>query len=194
MYTVYLGLGSNLGDRVATLREAVRRLGELGRVVGLSGVYETDPVGYADQPDFLNLVVRLATVLAPEELAVATRSIERDLGRVRTFRNAPRPVDIDLLIVRHGPGSGAAGAPLVVDRPDLVIPHPRMTGRAFVLVPLLELEPGLTAPDTGRPYAEHLAALRRGSEGEETGGDPVAPGGPGVRRVMDGEELVNGSE
>lgn len=182
MPTFYLGLGSNLGDRAGALRRAIERLGELGRVTGVSGVFETDPVGYTEQPDFLNLVVRLETPLGPEALAEATRSIERDLGRVRTFRNAPRPLDIDLLLV--DPGEVGEGIPAtgVVDRPGLRIPHPRMTERAFVLVPLLELAPAAADP-AGRPYAEHLADLGAG-----------AGGGTGVRRVMDGEELMHGGE
>ena len=121
------------------------------------------------------------------ELVESTRSIERDLGRVRTFRNAPRPLDIDLLIcgpewTEEDPGPGGE----TVDRPGLTIPHPRMTQRAFVLVPLLELAPEAADP-SGRPYADHLAALlgRRA----ESGGAPADV--PGVRRVMDRDELMH---
>lgn len=171
--TVYLGLGSNVGDRPGNLSGALARLAELGRLTGLSGVYETDPVGFEDQPPFLNLVARLETALEPVELMETIRTIERDLGRVRMFRNAPRSLDIDILV--HGEGR--------VEREGLRVPHPRMTERAFVLVPLLELEPDLVEPETGRPYADYLFA-ERGASGP---GD----GHRRVQRIMDGEELLH---
>jgi 2-amino-4-hydroxy-6-hydroxymethyldihydropteridine diphosphokinase len=173
----YLGLGSNLGDRVRHLAAAVRAIGELGVVTGVSGVYETDPVGFTDQPAFLNLVVGLDTALEPEALLERIRDIERSEGRRRTFRNAPRTLDIDILLY----GERA------LDRPGLTIPHPRMADRAFVLVPLLELAPGLAEPGTGRVYREHLEALH-GAE------DPAADALPGIRRIMEGEELLHADD
>lgn len=175
--TVFLGLGSNLGDRVEHLAVALRALGDLGEIRGASGVYETAPEGFPDQPPFLNMAVRIETVLEPVELLECTRRIERDRGRVRTFRNAPRTLDIDVLLFGDR----------ILDLDGLAIPHPRMSDRAFVLVPLLELAPGLTDPRTGRPFRESLAELRRAG-GDPEGGDPDPPD---VRRVMDGEELLD---
>lgn len=175
MTGVYLGLGSNVGDRAAHLAAALGRLDDLGRVAAVSGVYETDPVGYADQPSFLNLVAVLDTTLEPDALMERIGAIERKEGRVRSFRNAPRTLDIDILLFGDR----------TLDRPGLTVPHPRMTDRAFVLVPLLELAPALREPRTGRAYREYLDGLK------ETKG-PGERRGPGIRRVMEWEELRNG--
>lgn len=165
----YLGLGSNLGRREAHLGHALRRLGEeAGRLTGVSGVHETDPVGFEDQPAFLNLAARLETSLEPEALLALARSIEAERGRARSFRNAPRTLDVDILL--YGDRR--------IHRPGLTVPHPRMTERAFVLVPLLELAPALVEPGTGTPYRAYLEEL-------ETLGPT-----PGVRRVGPGEELM----
>jgi 2-amino-4-hydroxy-6-hydroxymethyldihydropteridine diphosphokinase len=171
---VYLGLGSNLGARRQHLAHALLRLREIGRVSRMSGVYETDPEGFLDQPLFLNLVVRLGTTLGPRQLLERIRSIEAERSRIRTFRDAPRTLDIDILL--FGDQS--------VEDEGLTVPHPRMTERAFVLVPLLELEPSIIEPGTGRPYADYLADL----ELERTEGDD---GFPRVRRIMDGEDLLS---
>jgi 2-amino-4-hydroxy-6-hydroxymethyldihydropteridine diphosphokinase len=146
MSTAYVGLGANLGDRMATLREAVRRLEGLGEIVAVSSLYETAPVGYRDQPPFLNAAVALETPLTPTELMDALLGIERDLGRVRTFRNAPRTLDLDLLLVDD----------LVLATPELTLPHPRLPERAFVLVPLAEI-----APAAGHPVLRQTAAALR---------------------------------
>jgi 2-amino-4-hydroxy-6-hydroxymethyldihydropteridine diphosphokinase len=140
MTTAYIGLGANLGDRLATLREAVRSLGKLGRITAVSSLYETEPVGYLEQPPFLNAVVALETALAPTELMQALLAIERDMGRTREFKNAPRTLDLDLLLLDD----------LVLDIPGLTLPHPRMHERAFVLVPLAEIAPNLWHPALGR--------------------------------------------
>lgn len=160
----------------------------MGEIRGLSGVYETPPEGYAAQPAFLNLVVHLETVLEPRALLGRTREIERDTGRVRSFRNAPRTLDIDILLYGD----------IVRDMEGLVLPHPRMTRRVFVLAPLVELAPALLDPGTGKPYAECLAELvaRRRTMHREESGERVEPGDVGdlsdlgVRRIMDGEELL----
>lgn len=125
----YLGLGSNLGDRVEQLEEAIRRLSELGRVSGRSSMIETAPWGFTDQPDFLNMAVALDTTLSPRDLLDGVKRIEREMGRVPTFRNGPRVIDIDILL--YGDRS--------VEEPGLVIPHPRMAERDFVMKPLTEL-------------------------------------------------------
>lgn len=149
MGTAFIALGANLGDCLATLREAVRRLGELGTVDAVSSIYETDPVGYADQPAFLNAVVRLHTELGPEPLLAALLRIEADLGRVRAFPNAPRTVDLDLLLFDD----------LVLATPDLTLPHPRLHERAFVLVPLAEIAPDARHPARRRLVADLLREL-----------------------------------
>ena len=140
MVVAYIALGANLGDRLVTLQEAVRRLGQLGTVEAVSSVYETDPFGYGNQPPFLNAVARLRTDLEPKKLLDGLLVIEADLGRVRTFRNAPRTVDLDLLFYDD----------VVLDEPELILPHPRLHERAFVLVPLAEIAPDLVHPRLGR--------------------------------------------
>ena len=145
----YVGLGANLGDREGTIRRAVELLAATPgiEVVAVSALRETDPVGYADQPRFLNGVVALETELAPRALLERLLAVERELGRVRGEgpRFGPRPIDLDLLV--HGCE--------VVDEPGLVVPHPRLAERRFVLEPLHELDPELTLPD-GRRIADLL--------------------------------------
>jgi 2-amino-4-hydroxy-6-hydroxymethyldihydropteridine diphosphokinase len=129
----YLGLGSNLGDRVAHLRGAVAALAATPGIelAGVSPVYETAPVGGPPQDDYLNAVVGIDTVLTPRELLTLARRLEHAAGRVRTEHWGPRTLDVDVLLVGD----------LVVDEPDLVVPHPRMTERAFVIAPLADLDP-----------------------------------------------------
>jgi 2-amino-4-hydroxy-6-hydroxymethyldihydropteridine diphosphokinase len=148
----YVGLGANLGDREATLREAIARLGarEGVAVVAVSSFRETDPVGFADQPRFLNGALALETDLSPAELLEALLAVERSLGRNREGpRYGPRTIDLDLLLY------GAK----VVDEPGLTIPHPRLHERAFALEPLAELDPGLAVPGRG-PIQTLLANLQ----------------------------------
>ncbi len=132
----YLSLGANLGNREETLREAVRRLGDSEgvEIVAVSSVYETEPWGRIDQPRFLNLAVAVETTLSPEALLTLTQSIENALGRVRHERWGARTIDIDVLCFEG------------VERntPELTLPHPYMTERAFVLVPLAEIAPALS--------------------------------------------------
>ena len=134
MARVFLGLGSNLGDRAAFLREAVASLPDL---VATSPVYETDPVGGPDdQGAYLNLVAELATDLAPHALLAVCRSLEQAADRVREVRWGPRTLDVDVLLI----------VGTTVDEPDLQVPHPRMGERRFVLAPLADLAPDLVTP------------------------------------------------
>jgi 2-amino-4-hydroxy-6-hydroxymethyldihydropteridine diphosphokinase len=149
----FVGLGANLGDRLATLRLAVARLGAAagGRVLRCSPVYETAPQGpIREQPPFLNAVCAVATGLPARDLLTRLLEVERSLGRVRDVPQGPRTIDLDLLLY------GAA----VVDEPGLELPHPRLHERAFVLVPLLDLAPDLHHPRTGASLRALCAGLR----------------------------------
>jgi 2-amino-4-hydroxy-6-hydroxymethyldihydropteridine diphosphokinase len=138
----YVGLGANLGDRAATLARALELLG--GRpeieIAAVSSFRETDPVGYLDQPRFLNAAAAIDTSLAPGALLEALLDVERELGRVREGpRFGPRTVDLDLLLMDE----------VTVDEPGLTLPHPRLHERVFALEPLVELEPALVVPGQG---------------------------------------------
>jgi 2-amino-4-hydroxy-6-hydroxymethyldihydropteridine diphosphokinase len=148
MPSVVLALGSNLGDRLAALQRAVDLLAEEGaRVVASSRVFETEPVG-PPQPEYLNAVVRAQTDLEPLELLSACQRVEELLGRVRAERWGPRTIDIDVLLYDDD----------VVDEPELTVPHPRMTERAFVVLPLLDLDPDPVLPDGTRLRDVRLAS------------------------------------
>jgi 2-amino-4-hydroxy-6-hydroxymethyldihydropteridine diphosphokinase len=148
-HTIYLSLGSNLGDREANLWAAIERLAAPDlRVVRTSPVYETEPVEYTHQSWFLNLVVEAETGLFPMQVRARTGKIERALGRVRTVAKGPRTIDIDILLYGQ----------TVVHSATLEIPHPRMSERRFVLAPLADLAPGLRHPVTHRTVREMLDA------------------------------------
>ena len=136
---VYLGLGSNLGDRRRNLAVALQRLEPLVRIDAVSALYETDPVGPQDQPPFYNAVCRGVTGLPPRGLLRHLQEVERELGRRAGERWSARPIDIDLLLYGDA----------VVDEPDLRVPHAELALRAFVLVPLAELAPELRHPELG---------------------------------------------
>lgn len=152
MARAYVGLGANLGDREENVRRALGLLAAHREieVVSVSSLRETDPVGYLEQPRFLNGAVALETSLEPRALLDALLAVERRLGRVRGDgpRFGPRPIDLDLLLYED----------VVLDEPGLVLPHPRLHERSFVLEPLAELEPGLVVPGRG-PVEMLLAAL-----------------------------------
>ncbi|MEW5829037.1 MAG: 2-amino-4-hydroxy-6-hydroxymethyldihydropteridine diphosphokinase [Chloroflexota bacterium] len=146
-HTVYLALGTNLGERLANLRAAVAALSPEVRVVAESPVYETPPWGYADQPAFLNMAVEAETDLGPGALLDHLKRLETELGRVESFRYGPRRIDLDILFYDD----------LVLDTPPLVVPHPRLHERAFVLVPLADLAPELVHPVLKRRVLELLS-------------------------------------
>ena len=152
MTLAYLGLGSNLGDRLAHLRRAVALLEKRGvRVLRSSRVYETDPVGGPSQPDYLNAVVEVETDGAARDLLGVCLSVEEALGRERDERWGPRNIDVDVLTFGDE----------TIDEPDLTVPHPRMHERAFVLIPLLELDPDPQLPGGRRAGDLRLDALGR---------------------------------
>lgn len=150
--TAYIGLGSNRGDREQNLRQAVRMLREAPGVTvrRVAPLYRTAPVGVTDQPEFLNTVVEVTTILSPRELLACLLTIEKLLGRTRGRRWGPRVIDLDLLL--YGTES--------INAPDLVVPHPRLAERAFVAVPLADLAPGLALPG-GISAAALAAELRK---------------------------------
>jgi len=147
--TVYLGLGSNVGNRQDNLDRALDLLSQRLRTGKVSSIYDTEPIGNVNQPRFLNLVCQAYTRLAPRELLTLAKGIELKLGRVLGKSNAPRPIDIDILFYGD----------LVIETPELVIPHPRLTERAFVLVPLDEIAPDLVHPVSGKTVKELMSAV-----------------------------------
>ncbi len=151
MSKVLVGVGSNLGDREFLIRKAIESLRDLPRtiVARVSSLYETDPVGDVEQPAFLNAVVWVETELEPRELLWQMLLIEKRMGRVRTQRWGPRPIDLDLLFYGKR----------VIDEPDLQVPHPEAEHRAFVLIPLSEIDPEFVHPGTGEGIRKLLKKL-----------------------------------
>ena len=151
MHRTYLALGSNLGDRAANLRSAIESLNPEVQVINCSPVYETPPWGYSDQPKFLNQVIEAETELPPDELLVFVKNVEVKIGRQETFRLGPRVIDLDIIFFDR----------LIMDSPPLVIPHPRLAERAFVLVPLADLAPKLSHPILGVTVESLLSKVEK---------------------------------
>ena len=163
--SIYLGLGSNVGDRQANLGEAIERIRKLGLKIGRqSSIHETEPVGFTDQPWFLNQVIEARLVVQPTATEAASLlarllDIEGEMGRKRTIGNGPRLIDIDLLlfddlVVPNSNDSSSSSMP-----PGIVLPHPRMHERRFVLEPLCEIAPDLVHPVLNKTCREILASL-----------------------------------
>ncbi len=147
--TAYLGLGSNMGNRQDNLDKALDLLSQRLPLGQVSPIYVTEPLGNINQPRFLNLVCQIYTRLVPLELLALAKGIELKLGRAPGTSNAPRPIDIDILFYGDQ----------VIETPELVIPHPRLTERAFVLIPLAEITPGLVHPVSGKTIRELLQEI-----------------------------------
>ena len=148
---VYLGLGSNIGIKESNLSRALKLLPDLVSVSEVSSIYESEPVGPKDQPWFVNAVCVAYTDLSPRDLLAYLKHIEGQMGRILSFKDGPRIIDIDILFY----------ADQVIETPDLTIPHPRIAERAFVLHPLSELDPLLFHPVESRTVAQMLSALNR---------------------------------
>jgi 2-amino-4-hydroxy-6-hydroxymethyldihydropteridine diphosphokinase len=168
MPIAYIALGANLpspaGPPAATLAAAVQRLGSLGNVKQQSSVYRTEPVGFADQPLFLNAVIAFDSALDARALLNKLLTIEKEFGRDRSagIPNGPRTLDLDILLLNG----------LELNEPGLELPHPRMSERAFVLVPLAEIAPHLVIPGSGKTVAELLHSLQTTRKGDV---DAVVP-------------------
>ena len=154
MTAAFVGLGANLGDPEGQVRQAFLELDAIAhtRVVKASSLYRSDPLGHAGQPRFVNAVARLETGLPAERLLAELQAIEARHGRTRSFPNAPRTLDLDLLLYGNA----------TIETQALTVPHPRMHERAFVLLPLLEIDPGAAIPGRGpaRPLLEQCADQR----------------------------------
>jgi 2-amino-4-hydroxy-6-hydroxymethyldihydropteridine diphosphokinase len=154
-HTAAIALGSNLssafGASADNLREALRRMAALGEVMAVSSFHTTEPVGYVDQPMFVNAAALLGTELAPLALLRALLEIEQAMGRVRVVAKGPRVIDLDLLLYED----------VVMQTAELVLPHPAMQERAFVLGPLAEIAPGMVHPVVGKSVAEMLRQLQK---------------------------------
>ncbi len=148
--TAYIGLGSNMGDRTGACRKALELLSKAGTVTAVSSFYCTEPVGYREQDEFINAAAAISTDLAPHDLLKTCREIEDRLGRIRVIRWGPRALDLDILLYGG----------TVVNTPNLVVPHPQMSLRGFVLVPLCEIAPRVVHPVLNKTIEQLLRELK----------------------------------
>ncbi|MDQ0177880.1 2-amino-4-hydroxy-6-hydroxymethyldihydropteridine diphosphokinase [Bacillus chungangensis] len=147
----YLSIGTNMGDRFAHLQDAIKalRANKSIQILHISSIYETEPVGYVDQAHFLNIAVKLQTTLTPKGLLHTCLNIEQKLGRIRKVRWGPRVIDLDILLYNKDN----------IQTDELIIPHPRMHERAFVLIPLLEIDEHIQLPSTNTPLLKLLKKI-----------------------------------
>ena len=150
---IYVGIGSNIGDRLENLRRAASRLSDISQRIEFSKVYESAASGFSMQPEFLNVVCKLSTHLTPWDFLERTRVIEQNYGRLKVFPNAPRFVDVDIILWGQ----------MRIKTPHLEVPHPRFKERAFVLFPLLDLDPFGTDPENGERIDLHVDQLGKGN-------------------------------
>lgn len=148
-HTIFLSMGSNLGDRLTNLQDAIRSLPPNIQLLSQSQIYETEPWGYTEQPAFLNLVIKANTELSPKNVLTFIKDIEVALGRKATFRYGPRLIDLDILLYDD----------LVLNSPGLTIPHPRLCDRGFVLIPLSEIAPDFTHPGNRKTIQQLLSTI-----------------------------------
>lgn len=148
--TAYIGIGSNVGDKKANCLKAIELLEQAVRLASVSSLYYTEPVGYREQEDFINAVAGVETEKTPRDLLALCQRIEDSMGRERAVRWGPRTIDLDILLYGDQ----------IVNEPDLVIPHPLMATRKFVLVPLAEIAPGSMHPVLKKTAAELISNLR----------------------------------
>jgi 2-amino-4-hydroxy-6-hydroxymethyldihydropteridine diphosphokinase len=153
--TVYLGLGSNLGDRKDNLDKAIEYLSQRLRITAKSSIYDTEAMENREQPRFLNMVCQAQTIFKPQDILMLAKSIERKMGRQPNTHNAPRPIDIDILFYGDE----------IIETPDLTIPHASLPNRAFALVPMAEIAPNLVHPVTKKTVSTMLSELEKGIQG-----------------------------
>jgi 2-amino-4-hydroxy-6-hydroxymethyldihydropteridine diphosphokinase len=155
IYNVYLGLGSNLGDRKDNLDKAIDYLSQRLRITAKSSIYDTEAMENREQPRFLNMVFQAQTIFKPQDILMLAKSIERKMGRQPNTHNAPRTIDIDILFYGDE----------IIETPDLTIPHASLPNRAFALVPMEEIAPNLVHPVTKKTISTMLRELESGIQG-----------------------------
>jgi 2-amino-4-hydroxy-6-hydroxymethyldihydropteridine diphosphokinase len=148
---VFLSIGSNLGNRSKNITTAIKALKKIGKITAISSIYQTEPVGYKKQKEFLNLALKLETNLLPIELLKKTQQIEQKIGKVKKIKNGPRKIDIDLIFYNNE---------IIINTNQLILPHPRMHQRKFVLVPLKEIAANQIHPIKNQTISELLISLK----------------------------------
>ena len=149
MVESYIGIGSNLGNKEENIRKAIKLIRNKSKILKISSLYKTEPVGYKGQDNFLNAVVLVETELSAKDLLLFLQSIEKELKRVKTVKNGPRTIDLDILFYNN----------LILDNKDLIIPHPRLHERKFVLVPFVQINPNFVHPIFKKSITELYSEL-----------------------------------